>query len=77
MLRKLYRIGLNRAGLARFLPGRVTNNAFFSENQQLGFVVGGLGVRGLVIHTIGQKTRLTKSVQKSRVFALEKPATMV
>ncbi|MDG1802446.1 MAG: hypothetical protein P8J02_11425 [Yoonia sp.] len=77
VMRNLYWHGLIIAGLFNFLPGRASNHAFFPENPQLGFVVIGLGVTALVGNTIRQKHRLTKSVQKSRIFPLEKPATMV
>lgn len=77
VMRNLYWYGLFLAGLANFLPGHATNAAFFPENPQLGFVVIGLGVSALVINTIIQKRRLHKSVSKTRVFPLEKPATMV
>ncbi|MDO7558906.1 MAG: DUF2306 domain-containing protein [Loktanella sp.] len=77
VMRNLYWYGLILAGLANFLPGRATNHAFFPENPAHGFVVIGLGVTALVINTIRQKRRLIKSVPKSRIFPLEKPATMV
>jgi len=77
VMRNLYWYGLILAGLANFLPGRATNYAFFPENPAHGFVVIGLGVTALVINTIRQKRRLIKSVPKSRIFPLEKPATMV
>lgn len=77
VMRNLYWYGLIVAGLANFLPGRATNHAFFPENPSHGFVVIRVGVSTLVINTIRQKQRLNKSVSKSRIFPLEKPATMV
>lgn len=77
VMRNLYWYGLILAGLANFLPGRATNAVFFPENSDHGFVVIGLGVSALIVNTIRQKRRLAKSVPKSRIFPLEKPATMV
>lgn len=77
VMRNLYWYGLIVAGLFNFLPDRATNHAFFPENPHLGYMVIGLGVSALVLNTIRQKRRLNKSVSKSRIFPLEKPATMV
>ena len=77
VMRNLYWYGLIIAGLFNFLPGRATNHVVFPENPQLGYVVIGLGISALLINTIRQKRRMNKSVPKSRIFPLEKPATMV
>jgi len=46
-LRSLYWFGLWAAGLANFLPGRMSNEALFGGADHLGWIVIGLG--GLVI----------------------------
>jgi len=59
-------------------PARTGRNPhIFLEKSQLGYVANGLGICALVINTVLQKRRLNKSVPKSRIFPLEKPATMV
>jgi len=59
-LRSLYWFGLWAAGLANFLPGRMSNEALFGGADHLGWVVIALG--GLVIVSRTLLPRLNRSV---------------
>ncbi len=49
-MRSLYFNGLVIAGVANFLPGRMTNRAFFGQTPELGYLVIAIGVLLLVAY---------------------------
>ncbi|WP_144055543.1 DUF2306 domain-containing protein [Octadecabacter antarcticus] len=59
--RSLYWFGLMIAGLANFLPGRMANEALFGGNDDLGWIVIGVGAAALIaIARAGRSTARQK-----------------
>lgn len=59
VFRNLYWFGLWAAGLANFLPGRMSNEALFAGADHLGWIVIGLG--GIVIVSRAAIPRQTRA----------------